>query len=176
MQTFVILLRGINVGGKNMLPMKELVPLLKANDYQDVSTYIQTGNIVLKATDSLKKTILEQDIKELITNHFGFTPNVFAITANEFNQVAADNPYKEKDGKLVHLYFCQKNIDLNLEKTHKWLAETEAYQAKANVFYLYAPEGIGRSKLVANIEGCLNQAGTGRNLNTVNKITVMIKG
>jgi uncharacterized protein (DUF1697 family) len=101
---------------------------------------------------------------------------VFAITANEFNQVAADNPYKEKDGKLVHLSFCQKNIDLNLEKTHKWLAETEAYQAKANVFYLYAPEGIGRSKLVANIEGCLNQAGTGRNLNTVNKITVMIKG
>ena len=177
MQKLVILLRGINVGGKNMLPMKELIPLLKTNDYQDVSTYIQTGNIVLNA---LKNSNPEQENKNIITNlianHFSFTPNVFVITADEFNTVINNNPYKNEDGKLVHLYFCEQNIDLNLDKTNKWLADSETYQVKNNVLYLYAPNGIGRSKLVANIEACLGQASTGRNLNTVNKITVMIEG
>jgi len=186
MQTFVILLRGINVGGKNMLPMKALVPLLSAHQYQNISTYIQTGNIVLTAQGGpqqitpeqtkLEQTKLEQDIKDIITNNFGFTPNVFAISADEFSAAVSNNPYKDIDGKLVHLYFCQYNINLNLDKTNKYLAESESYQIKNNVLYLHAPDGIGRSKLVANIEACLGQSGTGRNLNTVNKIITMLGG
>lgn len=181
MQTFVILLRGINVGGKNMLPMKALVPLLSAHQYQNISTYIQTGNIVLTAQSCSQKipteqANLEQDIKDIIANNFGFTPNVFAISADEFSAAVSNNPYKDIDGKLVHFYFCQQNIDLNLDKTNKYLADSESYQVKNNVLYLHAPDGIGRSKLVANIETCLGQAGTGRNLNTINKIITMLEG
>lgn len=185
MQTFVILLRGINVGGKNMLPMKALVPLLTANQYQDVTTYIQTGNIVLKAPQSSKQANpehapaeqeIENTIAALISSNFGFTPSVFVISSNKFSAAVNNNPYKDIDGKFVHFYFCQENIDLNLDKTNKWLANSESYQVKNNVLYLHAPEGIGRSKLVANIEACLGQAGTGRNLNTVNKIITMLGG
>ncbi|KGJ93367.1 DUF1697 domain-containing protein [Thalassotalea sp. ND16A] len=62
MQTFIILFRGINVGGNNLLPMKELVPLLQQKDYQDVSSYIQSGNVVLKCENNpasdLKQIVL----------------------------------------------------------------------------------------------------------------------
>lgn len=170
MQTFVILLRGINVGGHNKLPMKELVPLLKANQYQDISTYIQTGNIVLTAENNP-----EQDIKHMIASHFGFTPDVFVISVADFSLAVANNPYHEFDGKLVHLYFCQHIIELNMEKIKKWIGLTESYHIEQNILYLHAPDGIGRSKLVANIESCLNQTGTGRNLNTINKISIMLE-
>lgn len=170
MQTFIVLLRGINVGGHNKLPMKDLVPLLKSYHYQDISTYIQTGNILLSA-----KYNPEQDIKKLITLNFGFTPSVFVISVSDFSTAVANNPYQNFDGKLVHFYFCQAPIQLNLEKTQKWQSSTESYHIADNVFYLHAPDGIGRSKLVANIESCLGQAGTGRNLNTINKITMMLE-
>jgi uncharacterized protein (DUF1697 family) len=56
----------------------------------------------------------------------------------------------------------------------KYLAGSEEYSINDKVFYLHAPEGIGRSKLIANIERCLGQAATGRNLNTVNKVSAML--
>ncbi|GHB76413.1 hypothetical protein GCM10008107_27400 [Psychrosphaera saromensis] len=173
MQTFVILLRGINVGGNNLLPMKTLVPLLIASGYQDISTYIQTGNIVLTSNSDSSP---EQDIKALITEQFGFTPNIFVIAASEFSESVANNPYQDFEGKFVHFYFCQQAVELQMDNLTKWLSSTETYQVNNNVFYLHAPDGIGRSKLVANIESCLGQPATGRNLNTVNKITTMIGG
>jgi uncharacterized protein (DUF1697 family) len=173
MQTFVILLRGINVGGNNLLPMKSLVPLLTASGYQNISTYIQTGNIVLTSNND---TNPEHDIKALITEQFGFTPNTFVIQTNEFSKSVANNPYQSFEGKFVHFYFCQQDIKLKMDNVDKWLSSTETYYVENNVFYLHAPEGIGRSKLVANIESCLGQPATGRNLNTVNKITTMIGG
>jgi uncharacterized protein (DUF1697 family) len=63
-----------------------------------------------------------------------------------------------------------------MDNVDKWLSSTETYYVENNVFYLHAQEGIGRSKVVANIESCLGQPATGRNLNTVNKITTMIGG
>jgi uncharacterized protein (DUF1697 family) len=107
MQTFVILLRGINVGGNNLLPMKTLVPLLIASGYQDISTYIQTGNIVLTSNSD---TNPEQDIKALITEQFGFTPNTFVIQANEFSESVANNSYQSFDCKFVHFFFCVLDI------------------------------------------------------------------
>jgi len=86
-----------------------------------------------------------------------------------------NNPYKNFEGKFVHFYFCEKEITLDQDKLDKYIVVSEEYQVKDNVFYLHAPEGIGRSKLVANIESCLGQSSTGRNLNTINKINTMLK-
>ena len=61
------------------------------------------------------------------------------------------------------------------DKLNKYIAESEEFTVIGNVFYLHAPKGIGRSKLVANIESCIGQRATGRNLNTVNKISNMLK-
>jgi uncharacterized protein (DUF1697 family) len=56
----------------------------------------------------------------------------------------------------------------------KSISDNENYKLVRNVFYIHAPDGIARSKLVANIEACLGVSATGRNLNTVNKIKGLV--
>jgi len=97
------------------------------------------------------------------------------LDSNEFTACVANNPYQALEGKSVHFYFCKNKPQINEEKLAGLLSSTESYQVVDKVFYLHAPDGIGRSKLVANIEACIGVAATGRNLNTVNKLTGMVK-
>lgn len=173
MNNFVVLFRGINVGGKNLIPMKELVAQLTLVGYQNVSFYIQSGNIVLTSAEKTTKK-LALNIEKVVTQQFGFSPEVFVIESTLFAHIAAQNPYAQFEGKWVHFYFCTNKIDINETNIKRYISASEAYTVIKNVFYLHAPDGIGRSKLVANIEACLGQAATGRNLNTVNKISAIL--
>ncbi|KGJ94043.1 DUF1697 domain-containing protein [Colwellia psychrerythraea] len=169
MEKYIIFFRGINVGGNNLLPMKALVPLLEEAALKEVSFYIQSGNVVLKSS-----THPANIIDKIVLDNFGFSPELFILTAADFCTVMANNPYKTFEGKFVHFYFCHNNIELNQEKMTKYLDETEVYFVKDKVLYLHAPNGIGRSKLVANIEACLEQPASGRNLNTAIKVSTML--
>jgi uncharacterized protein (DUF1697 family) len=110
-----------------------------------------------------------------VSENFGFSPKAFILDESAFSISALNNPYKEFEGKFVHFYFCKNDIDLVHDKLNKYLADSEEFTVKGTVFYLHAPEGIGRSKLIANIDSCLGQSATGRNLNTINKISSMLK-
>ncbi|PKG82072.1 hypothetical protein CXF85_14245 [Colwellia sp. 75C3] len=169
MKKYIVLFRGINVGGKNLLPMKALVPLLEQKHFEDVSSYIQSGNVVLKSASDPTEAITK-----IVLDNFGFSPNIFTLHEDEFSMALTNNPYQTFEGKFVHFYFCHHVIALNQEKMAKYLAGSEVYFVKDKVFYLHAPVGIGRSKLVANIEACLGQSATGRNLNTAKKIITML--
>lgn len=169
--SYIVLLRGVNVGGNNVLPMKELAALLQRNGFEDVSTYIQSGNIALKS-----KTNPGLIIHSLITEEFGFEPKLLTLPVNQFMQSVANNPFTGFEGKTVHFYFCIDAPILDKEKLAKLSSDTERVELIGNVFYLHAPDGIGRSKLVANIESCLGVSATGRNLNTVNKLVTMVAG
>jgi len=170
MKKFIILFKGVNVGGKNLLPMKALVSLLEQHNYHDVSSYIQSGNIVLKC-----KSEPTEDLKAIINDNFGFSPEVFVVDESQWLAILQANPYQACEGKFVHFYFCHNSIEINSERLTKYIAPTEAYFVQGNVFYLHAPDGIGRSKVVSNIESCLGQLTTGRNLNTTNKIALIVK-
>ena len=170
MKTYIVLFRGINVGGKNILPMKELTTVLAENEYVDIKTYIQSGNVVLR---SQKKP--DATIRSLVQNNFGIKSEVFAIDESDFISAVKNNPYKSKEGKTIHFYFCKSSPEVNYEKLKALKSDSEEFSIKDKVFYLYAPDGIGRSKLVAKIETCLGVTSTGRNLNTVNKIKSMLK-
>ena len=169
MTTYIVLLRGINVGGNNKVAMKALKALLEENDFDKVSTYIQSGNLVLQYSENPSNRI-----QQLIAEHFGFTIDVMALNTEQFNAIVEANPYPNEDPKCVHFYICNKPPELNQDKLQQYIAETECYEVHHNVFYLHAPNGIGRSKLVANIETCLGTASTGRNLNTINKLSSML--
>jgi len=151
------------------LPMKALKSLLENSGFKAVSTYIQSGNLVLMGS---KNPSLE--VKELIQSEFGFTPEVLALSEKEFNLSVANNPYPEHEGKTVHFYFCTGTPKINNAKLEGVASETESYKLVGKVFYLHAPNGIGRSKLVASIESCLGVSATGRNLNTINKLAEMV--
>ena len=169
MKTYIVLFRGINVGGKNILPMKELTAVLVENDYLNIKTYIQSGNVVLRSN---KKP--DSNIKSLIQSNFGIKSEVFALDKSDFISAVKNNPYKSNEGKTTHFYFCKSSPEVDYEKLKKLKSDSEEYFIKGKIFYLYAPNGIGRSKLVAKIEFCLGVPVTGRNLNTINKLQSML--
>ena len=165
--TYIVLLRGINVGGKNIIPMKELVKILAGSNYQHIKTYIQSGNVVLQSEKE------PDNIASLIQAKYGFEPSVYVLELSEFQTAIANNPFRSPRGKDIHFFFCQHPPTIDTVKLERYKSETEAFHLAGKVFYLYAPDGIGRSKLVANIESCLGTAATGRNLNTLEKLQEM---
>ena len=168
MKTYIILFRGINVGGKNILPMKKLSILLEENNYQNIKTYIQSGNVILQS-----QMKYDANISSIVHDRFGFKPEIFILEESEFNSSIENNPYSSAEGKTMHFYFCKRSPKIDTEKLEKLRSESEEYYIEGKVFYLHAPNGIGRSKLVANIGSCLGVPATGRNLNTVNELQKM---
>jgi uncharacterized protein (DUF1697 family) len=169
-KTYIVLLRGVNVGGKNLLPMKELKAVLENFGFENVTTYIQSGNIILKSTNNP-----ETDISALISSNFSFEPKILTLSKKVFDSAVLNNPYQGFEGKFVHFYFCKESPKVNFEKLKSVVSDTENYKLIGNVFYIHAPGGIARSKLIVNIEKCLGVAATGRNLNTVNKLTDILQ-
>lgn len=165
----VVLLRGVNVGGNNLLPMKELKFHLEGAGYTKVQTYIQSGNIVVQGTD-----VSPDRIASIINQKFGFTPGILAMPEDVFRAAVANNPYSSFEGKFVHFYFCKTNPSLDTTRVTKLKSATEQYHLNGTVLYLHAPDGIGRSKLAAQLESCLGVAATSRNLNTIRKLENML--
>lgn len=176
MVQYVALLRGINVGGRSSLPMKELTGLLEKLGCENVRTYIQSGNVVLESSE--KAPVLAGKVKAAIKKQRDFEPEVLLLTAKELEKAIANNPFPqaEDDPKAVHFGFlATRPIKPNLEKLESLKKESEEFQLIGQVFYLYAPEGVGRSKLAASSEKALGIAMTDRNWNTVCKLQAMLK-
>lgn len=169
-KTYILLFRGINVGGRNLLPMKELKTFLEAEGYSDISTYIQSGNVVLNAGAKP-----HQGLSLKLDSQFGFKPKILVLDKTELLDAVDSNPYSSSPGNTIHFYFCMQKPELDQNKIESFLANDESYTLNGSVFYLNAPSGIGRSKLVANIEACLATPATGRNLNTVQKLKKMVE-
>ena len=165
MKTYVVLLRGINVGGKNIVPMKPLVSLLSSHGFQQVKYYIQSGNLVLKANDEPS-----DKIKSLIQGEFNVNAEIISLTVPGYQQAIANCPFLSEDGKTIHFFFCKTKPAPDIEKLESFKSETEQYHLTGHVFYLYAPDGIGRSKLATKVDVCLNTQITARNLNTIKKV------
>lgn len=165
MDRYILLFRAVNVGGKNPLPMKALAALLEEAGYAGVSTYIQSGNVVLQTGENPQGRVAA-----LVGKRFGFAPEVMAFSRDEFAAAVAAIPYPTDDGKALHLYFCSREPDLDTGRARALADPSEAFALRGRVLYLYAPEGIGRSRLVRGIEACLGCPATGRNLNTVRKL------
>lgn len=176
MNTFIALFRGINVGGHNKLPMRELKDVLAGLGLQDVATYIQSGNVVF-AAEQADKTMLVESIREAVNQSHGFAPQVLLLTAEEFARAAAANPYPEGEEapKMLHLYFLvEEPPDPDMQKLEGLQRGSERFTLLGKVFYLHAPEGIGRSKLAAAVEKALGVPVTARNWRSVSKIVEMV--
>lgn len=178
MNTYIAFLRGINVGGRNKLPMAELKKILADLKLVNVKTYIQSGNVVFQSSRT-DTTDLASEITAAIDNSHGFAPQVFILTAEQLQAAIDNNPFPEGEDepKTLHLYFMDTEPKaLNSEKLDTLKADSERYQIIKDVFYLHAPDGIGRSKLAAGAEKNLGDvAVTARNWNTVSKMAVLVK-
>ncbi len=175
MKTFIALFRGINVGGKNILPMKELVSILEELGAQNVQTYIQSGNAIFKIAEDYTARLSEQ-IQNEINRQRGFAPQVLLLTPAELKKAMTNNPFPEakSDPGHLHLGFLSATpAKPDLAKLDQLKIGSEEYRLIGQVFYLHAPEGVGRSKLAAGCEKCLGVPMTDRNWSTVCKLSEM---
>lgn len=177
MQTYIALLRGINIGGHNRLLMKELRILLGNLGLQNVKTYIASGNVVFQSEDT-DTAELATRISAEIKKHHGFEPRILLLTREEIETAVQANPFPEaeQEPKSLHLYFL---IDIpgnpNLAALEELKKENERFELKDKLFYLYAPDGVGRSKLAEKAERHLGVSATARNWRTVSKILEMAR-
>jgi len=176
MQTWIALFRGINVGGRNVVPMKTLVGLLEEIGCTHIKTYIQSGNVVLQSPEK-SAAILQEKICGSIESHLSFRPAVMLLTTSQLVAAKDDNPFPEgtRDPATLHFFFLS-DLPAGYDESvlQAMSGPNERFQLRGKVFYLFAPDGIGRSKLAANIEKKLGVATTARNFRTVDKLWQLV--
>lgn len=164
MSMYVALLRGINLGSRNKIAMPALKQLFQGLGQTEVSTYIQSGNVVFApAPGGCGVAELRRCIEKRITEQFGLDIVVLLRSADELAQVVAGNPYQGRDG--VHATFLGEQPSGQLQRPP---GESAECTLGVGVVYLYCPDGYGRTKLNnAFIERRLGTAATTRNWRTV---------
>jgi uncharacterized protein (DUF1697 family) len=176
MKPLIALFRGVNIMGRNRLPMKELAILMEEIGLGNVRTYIQSGNVVFE-TNGSNASRLAARIGDSIEEHFGFRPEVILLDRAALDEAIATNPFPEADSEpsTVHLTFLAASPENpDLDSLERLRAPSERFELAGRVFYLHAPDGIGRSKLAARIEKALGVPGTSRNWRTVLRLEEMI--
>lgn len=170
MDKYIALLRGINVGGKNILPMKELVPIIESMGARDVSTYIQSGNVVFTSAIAQREHWCEK-LTQKVQELKGFSPQLLLLSKADLNRAIENNPFPVDDPKSLHFFFlAQDPVRDKLVELEKIKVDTERYHLKERIFYLYTPDGFGRSKLAERVEKILGVPTTARNWNSIVKL------
>ncbi len=175
MNRWVLLLRGVNVGGNAKLPMADLRTMLMRLGLRNVSTLIQSGNAVF--TGIIDADGFEGLLEDEIEQHFGFRSRVMIFSSETFLEIASGFPFPEAQDnpKTGHIWFLADPAPrLSEEVLENLAADTERTAQTEHAFYLHAPDGIGRSKLAASVERLLGVPATARNLNTVTRLAAML--
>lgn len=171
-EKYVVFIRGINVGGKNIVKMKPLSESLLKSGFEVVKTYIQSGNIVISTDNSSVDHVMET-VSNVLNKEFNVEAPIMALSISRFEEAINNNPYddQELDPKTVHMAFLSDIPSDNChDKLNSIKKESESYEIIDHVLYLHAPDGIGRSKFVANMEKILGVDVTVRNLRTVKEV------
>jgi uncharacterized protein (DUF1697 family) len=171
--TFAAFLRGINVGGKNSIPMAELKPALSALGFEDVVTYIQSGNVVFRSPSRAAGDVAE-DVERQIAEVFGVDVAVLLRTPAQLRKIAADNPFLGKGADLskLHVVFLDARPGKDaIAKLDPDRSPPDAFSVRGREIYLRLPKGAGRSKLTIDwFERALSVRATARNWKTLGKL------
>ncbi len=173
MTTYVALLRGINVGGKNKVSMADLRAVCLGLGYDNVETYIQSGNVVFDASGSEAEIVAA--MKAGLLSTFELTLSVVVRSAAELVEIVEGNPFpSETDGTKLHVTcFAEPIAATIVAKLDPAIAPPDTFVLDGRDMYLHLPGGMGTSKLAVHIGQKLGKLGTSRNWNTVLKLVEM---
>lgn len=177
MTTWVVLLRGINVGGGNRLPMAELVALLEGLGLRDVRTVIASGNAIVRADDGVDPESIAARIAEEIHAGHGFAPRVMLVSPAALRAAVVANPFAmaAAEPRTLHLLFAERPPERpDLAGLERERGPGEGFVLDGSVLYLHLPDGIGRSRLGERAERLLGVPATGRNWNTVTRLAALV--
>ena len=170
MTVHVALLRGINVGGKNKLPMSELVSLFEQSGCTDVKTYIASGNVIFNATAAVART-LPAKIAQRIAKDHGLRVPVILRTARELAAAAEKNPYVSRGDHSHVLFLADKPTRAAVATLDPNRSPGDEFTVIGRDVFLYCPNGVGVTKLTNEyFDRKLATTSTGRNFRTVLKL------
>ena len=164
MTVFIALLRAVNVGGTGMLAMKNLSTLCTGLGFENVRTYIQSGNVVFKSR--LGRARVLAGLERALTAHMGKKIDVVLRDASELRHVLEANPFREFEPSKVTVAFCTMPVDKKAFANVVGPGGEQVVVASQEI-YVYYPDGMGRSKLKMPKTDCV---WTVRNINTVTKL------
>ncbi|HEY4347141.1 MAG TPA: DUF1697 domain-containing protein [Gaiellaceae bacterium] len=169
---YAALLRGVNVGGKNKLPMSELRALIEGLGHEEIATYVQSGNVVFRTTRAAPG--LAAGIEAAIEDATGLRVKVLLRTHPELVKAAASNPYAEREStpsKLHVVFLSNAPARAAIESLDPDRSPGDRFAVIGSEIYLDVPSGSGRSKLTLDyFEKRLAVVATARNWNTLLKL------
>jgi len=173
--TYAALLRGINVGGTKKVPMAELRTLMEGLGHGAVRTYLQSGQAVFTSGHGDEES-LAAELAQAVEKRFGFTVDVI-VRDHTYLKAIADNcpfPAAELEAKQLHVtYFSVPVAEDRFAELDQAAYLPEEFRLGDRALYLYAPDGLGRSKLAVELSRPRRNKGliaTSRNWNTVLKL------
>lgn len=165
---FIVLFRGINVGGSKVAKMETLRSVLAKAGFGNVATYIQSGNVVLTSDRSAEK--VAAIVEKVFAEAFGFSSRVTVRPASAWQRLIAENPFPQgaDDPKRLHAVLLDgvPPPDAAARLQEKATA-TERFVLSEDVLYLFTPDGFGTSKLAEALDRVLRVPLTARNWRTV---------
>jgi uncharacterized protein (DUF1697 family) len=171
----IVLLRGVNLAGRNRVAMPQLREALEESGFENVSTYVQSGNVVLSSTASAKGVVAE--VERLISERFGLDIKVVVRTGAQLAAVEKRNPLGKvaKNPKLYQVTFLDRSPEpAAVEKLSAAATAGEEVVHEGLELYTWHPAGIGRSKLARLLSGKdLGASATARNWLTVTALLAL---
>lgn len=159
----IALLRAVNVGGTGKLPMAELKIMAEDLGFENVRTYIASGNLLFDT--KLREAAAKSKLERRLETYAGKPVGVTVRTAAEMAKVVADNPFAGEPGNHVVAIFLNEAPPKSALTEHKHLSDERIALGRREI-YVHYPEGQGPSKLIIPAA----KAGTARNMNTVAKL------
>jgi uncharacterized protein (DUF1697 family) len=175
--TYIVFLRGVNVGGHTLVKMDVLKNALLKNKFENVKTYINSGNIVIES--GIDKESVAVLIKNIINEIFGVSIGVIVKTKEELEFIIAKVPFDtEKEADYAKRAVVLLSAFIEPEKITRFKQQNnmdENYYILNDLIYIYYHNGAGRSKFTnAYVEKKLNVTSTARNWNTILKLIEMV--
>lgn len=174
---YLILLRAVNVSGQNMINMAQLKRALEDVDFENVKTYIQSGNVFVSSNEK-EASRVEERVKTVIADSFGYDVYCLAVAKEELQACLDNNPFVREldvDTKQLYVAFTSRELyDTDQEKLDLEKIKPDEVAFEGNRIYIKYGVSAGRSKLSNKyIESKLKLFSTMRNWNTVNKLLEM---
>ncbi len=177
MYTYIILLRAVNVLGHNKMKMDVLRECLASLNLSNISTYIQSGNLVFNS-ENTDTTELKKIVENAINKQFGYKVTVFVKNVMHFTEISANNPYinerNEDKDRLYVTFFSDIPDKEHILKLSGYLINPDEFIIKSDFAYLYVASGYGKTKINNGFfEKNLKIDATTRNWKTINKLLSM---
>ena len=172
MQSYIALLRGINVGGHKKILMADLRALFESLGFKNVQTYIQSGNVVFR---SIEETNLASKIADAIETKYDFIVPVLIKKGSELSEILSKCPFSdEKREKSYFILLKESPSQENIALTTGFSHPNEEFHIEEDCVYIYYALGAGKAKMGNNFfEKKLKVKATARNYRTMAKLLVM---